>query len=60
MKALFHVAKHVAGTWFGLRRTPVTARETLSLREVGRVLYSLYCSRFRRGSSGDAVNLRTA
>jgi len=56
MKALFHVA----GTWFGLRRTPVTARGTLSLREVGRVLYSLYCSRVPRGFSGEAVNLRTA
>ena len=30
------------------------------LREVGRVLYSRYCSRFPRGFSADAVNLRTA
>jgi hypothetical protein len=41
-------------------RTPVTALETLSLREVGWVLYSLYCSRFPRAFSGEVVNLRTA
>ncbi len=41
-------------------RTSVTARETLSLREVGRVLYSRYCSRFARGLSAGAANLRTA
>ena len=41
-------------------RTPVTALETLTLREVGRVLYSQYCSRFPRATLGGAANLRTA
>ena len=43
----------------GAVRTSVTALNSLSLREVGRVLYSRYRSCVTRDERG-AVNLRTA
>jgi len=45
----FHARETRRAAVKGLIRAWFTARETLSLREVGRVLYSRYCSCFLRG-----------